>query len=244
MRRPSATQLLLSGVLAASLAGCASVGNYASDAPPGGGLEGVWRLNAAESDDPKKVLEKLRREARKRAQYVAPVEQQVPQQGGGRRRGGGQAGDGQQQPQTITADDGYQGDPNGPRQVDVRSPFVRVMGSDLLRNEVMAIHETPGSFTLDYGSSIRRLTPGERSVVSVPGGVADQSTGWKGKAYVVELHSQVGPDITEQYSLSEKRGRQLIVKVHLGGSGMPNVSLTRVYDPGGNATPRSLPTID
>ena len=113
-----------------------------------------------------------------------------------------------------------------------------------LRNEVLAIKQLPDSFVIDYGTSVRRLTPGGRSVVSVPGGVGDQSTGWKGKEYVVQIRSQVGPDVTEQYSLSQKSGKQLIVKVRLSGWSFPNVELTRVYDPAGAAEPRSFPSID
>ncbi len=244
----SVRQLVLSVALGATvlLTGCSGFRSLSPEAPPGTTLEGVWRLNPAQSDDPRKVLESLRARARKRAQqYAANPPPEQPAQQGSRRRGQGQGGgtatdDGSQQGPDYT----YQGDVNSTGMVDIRSPFVRVMASDMLRNEVLAIHQSPGSFIIDYGSSVRRLTAGAPSVVSVPGGVADQKTGWSGKDYVVDLRSQVGPDISEEYSLSQKHGRQLIVKVHLGGSGLPTVNLNLVYDPGGDATPHSFPTME
>ena len=122
------------------------------------------------------------------------------------------------------------------------TPYPTLFASDLLRSEVLTIRQTAGSVALDYGTSVRRFTPGEHSVVSVPGGVADQRTGWKGKEFVVDIRSQVGPDMTERYSLSPDK-KQLIVRVHMSGSNLPNVNLTRVYEPG-SYSPRAFPTND
>lgn len=207
--------------------GCATVGDYDAGTGPGVNFAGTWRLNAAQSDDPRKVLEKLRPKRSSQAQQAVPS--------GRRRRGGPQAG--QQQDVAPLPDD------NADAPLS-RSAFSLVPNSDLLRNEVLGIKQLPDAFVLDYGTSVRRLTPGQRSVVSVPGGVGDQSTGWKGKNYVVEVRSQLGVEMQETYSLSDKNGRQLIVKIHIGGSGFPTVSLTRVYDPAGAETPRALPSIE
>ena len=223
-----AALLLLTAMIALAW-GCSTVGSYEPGLPPGVNFAGIWRLNAAQSDDPRKVLEKLRP---KRPSSAAPG----VQSGGRRRRGGQGPGQGSTQEADL---------PEDPADAPLpRNAFSLVPNSDLLRNEVLGIKQLPESFVLDYGTSVRRLTPGLRSVVSVPGGVGDQSTGWKGKNYVVEVRSQLGVAVQETYSVSNKNGRQLIVRIHITGSGLPTLNLTRVYDPTGSETPRSLPSID
>ncbi len=124
----------------------------------------------------------------------------------------------------------------------LRSPFSQIFSSDMVRSDVVTIRESPGKFILDYGSSIRRFNPGERSVVSVPNGVADQRTGWKGRDYVVNLRSQEGPNQEEVYALSPDKKR-LTLTLRVGGNGFPNIKLTRVYNPGTTA-PRAYPKND
>jgi hypothetical protein len=95
---------------------------------------------------------------------------------------------------------------------------------------------------LDYGTSRRTFTPGQHSVVSAEGGVGDQTSGWKGRAYVIEVKAQNGPAMSEQYELSAD-GKQLIAKLHIGSSELPAVNLTRVYRPTDQA-PQPLPVND
>ncbi|MEJ0007187.1 MAG: hypothetical protein WDM77_12685 [Steroidobacteraceae bacterium] len=61
----------------------------------------------------------------------------------------------------------------------------------------------------------RRYTPGERSVVSVPSGVADQVAGWSGRKFLVHLKPQIGPNVEETYTLSGD-SRRLLVKIEGG----------------------------
>lgn len=76
----------------------------------------------------------------------------------------------------------------------------------------------------------RSYTPGQHSVVSVETGVADQSSGWKGRGYTIEIKPQIGPRSVEHYELSPD-GRQLIVHIEFDAEG-PNKALkvVRVYD--------------
>jgi hypothetical protein len=117
-----------------------------------------------------------------------------------------------------------------------------MLEEDAFRSEVLTIKQSPTSFIIDYGSSTRRLTPGLKSVVSDVRGVADQSTGWSGKEYVIDKRSQDGPNVSEHYSLTDG-GKQLVVKMTMGGNGFPAVKLTRVYDTAGAQT-RGFPTND
>lgn len=206
--------------------GCSSVGSYGPTAPQGVDFAGTWRLNVAASDDTRKALAKFR--PRRRSA------QQSQQQVTGRRRRGQQSG---QNPGDVLPEE----DEGGPPTPTL---LTLIPNSDVLRNEVLAIRQRPDAFIVDYGTSTHSFTPGEKSVVSVPEGVGDQSAGWKGKDFVVDVRSQLGMQMTETFSLSNKTGRQLIVKIQLSGSSVPRVALTRVYDPTSAEAPRSLPTIE
>ena len=205
--------------------GCSSVGSYEPTAPPGVDFAGTWRLNVAASDDPRKALEKFRPRR-------APAQQ--TQQAAGRRRRGQSSG--QNPGEAFPGED--EGGPPAPTLLTL------IPNSDVLRNEVLAIKQRPDAFIVDYGTSTHSFTPGEKSVVSVPEGVGDQSAGWHGKDFVIDVRSQLGMQMTETFSLSNKNGRQLIVKINLSGSSVPRVALTRVYDPTSSEAPRSLPSIE
>ena len=223
------------------LCGCIGV-SLDSEPNAGVSLAGTWRLDAGASDDPGKALDKAVRNA-PRSAPVASAPQQTGRRG---RRGGqqGQQGQGPVQPAGPSLQE--QDDPSvvGPvTRADVlRSPFSQIFSSDMVRSDVVTIRESPGKFILDYGTSVRRLTPGERSVVSVPNGVADQRTGWKGRDYVVSIRSQEGPNQEEVYALSPDKKR-LTLTLTVGGNGFPNIKLTRVYHPAADA-PRSYPRND
>jgi len=222
------------GWLAAGMAvlGCGSVKSFDAAEPQGENFAGTWRLNVAASDDPRKELEKLR------PRRASPGGGYGGQQQGERRRRGQQPGQGSQQDPTGGPDD-----PGGPELMRP-SPLPLIPNADALRNEVLSIKQRPDAFVIDYGVTVRSYTPGLKSVVSVPGGVGDQSTGWNGKDYVIDISSQLGLQMTQRFSISNKNGRQLIVKIHLSGTGFPTIQLTRVYDPTNAETPRSLPSLE
>ena len=73
--------------------------------------------------------------------------------------------------------------------------------------------------------------------------MADQSCGWKGREYVIEVRAQAGPDVTERYALSGD-GRHLVERLHIAPEELSAVDLTRVYDPTDETAPRQAPTND
>jgi hypothetical protein len=120
---------------------------------------------------------------------------------------------------------------------------MHVLMANISRGDFLTVRQTLEQIVLDYGSSVRAFTPGGHSVVSAESGVADQTSGWKGKVYLIEIRPQLGPEVIEQYGLSQD-GKHLVVKLHLGGGELPRVDLTRVYDPTTEVAPRALPTND
>jgi hypothetical protein len=239
MRRPRAAQVVLAAA-AAALAGCAA--RMAAEPPAGASLAGTWKLDPAASDDPQKVLDKMRAEAfkilaRKYAQAQAPPPVARP---GMRGATGGAAGSQDAEevaPPPPPGPGGHRPDPLR------RSPMAHVILAAVDRGDFLTVHQGPDEFVLDYGSSQRSFTPGAHSVVSAEGGVGDQTSGWKGRAYVIRVRAQIGPDVTEEYALSAD-GRELIEKLHIGSGELSAVDLTRVYRPTTEAAPRHLPEND
>ena len=108
---------------------------------------------------------------------------------------------------------------------------------NMSRGDFLTVRQTPEQIVLDYGTSVRSFTPGGHSVVSAEGGVADQTSGWKGKEYVVQIKPQMGPRVLERYGLSEDR-KHLVLKLHFEGGELPKVDLTRVHDFTDEVAPR------
>lgn len=227
--------VLLCAAAATSLAGCAGT-RLSPDAPAGITLAGAWKLNRAASDDPQKLLERMRTEAFKRLGRRAGARPEV--RGGGRR---GSPPDDQpleEDPAPVRAAHGV------PRPDPLlRSPMAHVLLTSIARGDFLTVRQGPGEFTLDYGTSQRSFTPAARSVVSAEGGVADQTSGWQGREYVIRVRAQLGPDVTERYGLSAD-GKHLVAKVHIATEELSAVELTRVYDPTHETAPRQLPTND
>jgi hypothetical protein len=229
-----ARQITLAAITCVTLAGCGSVTRLDPTPAKSTDLSGTWLLDRAASDDPKPLLDKLRPKPVSRRWDAPPDDgtgmgddsgpsgggQQGGGQsggGGGRRRGGG---GGQSQPDMAyrNNNDAY-----------THTMVIKTLQADLARADNLAIRQSPEKFSLDYGSTVRSFTPGSVSVVSAAWGVADQSSGWKGKDFVIHVKPQMGVASVEKYTLSED-GKHLLEELTLGGGEFPSVKLKRVYD--------------
>jgi hypothetical protein len=233
--RPMVCATLL---LIAALTGC--IGTHLSpETPKGVQLQGVWRLNRTASDDPQKIIDRLKAEALKKVRRAmnAPPPPSMDQPG--RRRGPvGNAGVTDQPTQEdLQAQQGPGVDPLR------NSPTMHEFRAILQRSDYLTIRQSPDQVGFDYGTTVRSYTPGGHSVVSSENGVADQNAGWKGKQFVINIKPQLGPQVAEEYELSPD-GKQLIVKSHIGPFELSKVNFTRVYDATGAAVPNSRPSND
>ena len=225
---PTAAGWVLCVAAGAALCGCAGE-RESPDAPPSVSLAGNWKLDHAASDDPEKILAKMR------AQAFHLMGQRPAEPRPGMRGANDVPPPGQED---------YSPDAHGHRPDPlVRSPMARIIVAAVARGDFLTVRQAPGEFELDYGGVRRSFTPGQRSVVStVDGGVGDQTSGWKGSEYVILMRSQMGPEVTESYHLS-KDGR-LVDKLHIGSAELSAVELTRIYDPSTEAAPRQVPVND
>jgi hypothetical protein len=232
-----AGRVLLCAAAATSLAGCAGT-RLSADAPAGITLAGAWKLNRAASDDPQKVLDRMRAEAFKRMGRRVTAAPRPDVRGGGRRSP-------PPDDQPLEEDPAPARVAHGAPRPDplLRSPMAHVLLTSIARGDLLTVRQGPGEFALDYGTSQRSFTPGARSVVSAEGGVADQTSGWQGREYVIRVRAQLGPDVTERYGLAAD-GKHLVAKLHIATEELSAVELTRVYDPANETAPRQLPTND
>jgi hypothetical protein len=232
-----AREITLAVITCVTLAGCGSVSRLDPIPSKSIDLSGTWVLDHSASDDPKPLLDKLRPKPASHRWGAPPDEgtgmdddsgppgggQQGGGQpgggggGGGRRRGGG---GGQSQPDMAyrNNNDAY-----------THTTVIKMLQADLARADNLAIRQSPEKFSLDYGSTVRNFTPGSVSVVSAAWGVADQSSGWKGKDFIIHVKPQMGVASVEKFTLSED-GKHLTEELALGGGEFPSVKLKRVYD--------------
>lgn len=226
---------------AVALSGCLGT-RLEPESQPGVHIAGIWKLNRTASDDPQKIITALRTEAEKRirrAMNAAPPPTVYGEggqgQGQGRRRGG--AGSSSEQEDLMAQGPGFGGDPLR------NSPTMHALRDVLNRGDYLTIRQSPEQVSFDYGNYSRSYTPGGHSVVSSETGVADQTSGWDARQYVINIKPQLGPAMVEEYGLSPD-GKQLIVKTHIGPFELQKVNLTRVYDAATAVVPNSGPSID
>jgi hypothetical protein len=202
--------------LLVGLASCSSVGKLTGASPVPTDLSGTWKLNRNASDDPAKVFEKLRgdHERRERESQTQDADASLP---GERRPGSGQS-----------EDDGSGGRGRDERR-ERKSPGEFFDGFGTGRG-LLRIAQRPADIVIDNGVSSRKFVPGATSVVSVKGGVADQTSGWDGKDFVIDTTGRNRPEIIERYAVAPDR-RSLTVAIKISGHGqMPTVEWKLVYD--------------
>jgi hypothetical protein len=238
--------IALTAMACLALAGCGSVSRLEPIPSKSIDLSGSWVLDHSASDDPKPLLDKLR---------PKPVAHRgdTPddgtglsddsdasgggQQGGGQRGGGGRSrrgggGGGQSQP-----DPAYRNN----NDAYTHTTVIKSLQADLARAENLTIRQSAERFSLDYGSTVRNFTPGSVSVVGAAWGVADQSSGWKGKDFIIQVRPQMGVASVEKFTLSDD-GKRLTEQLSLGGGEFPSVKLKRIYDHTDRPLPRAVPT--
>jgi hypothetical protein len=221
---------------ATALAGCTT--QLAAAPPAGVSLAGNWKVDPGASDDPQKALAKMREEAYKiiaRRQSAPPP---LPPPGARGKAGGSAA-------ESPPEEDLPPPPPPGAQRPDPlrRSPMAHVILDFIARGDFLTVRQAPGQFVLDYGITVRTFTPGAHSVVSAEGGVGDQTSGWKGHSYLIQVKAQSGPDVTEEFSVAAD-GKELLDKLHIGSAELPAVTLTRVYRPSDEVAPRLTPNND
>ena len=202
----------------ACLLACTGAGSLSPDAPSHVDLSGTWKLDRALSDNPEALYAKIQQQ--RAARYAELVGDSAHSQSGP----GGAAG-------VISGDPNSQQSPE--MQAAVASshlnPYDMGVFGTIPRGDVLSIRQSAGDMYISDGTNNRSFTPGRKSVVSVPEGVADQHSGWKSRAYVIDVKANAGPETIERYRLSDD-GQHLLAEIDSHGGNMPTMKIKRVYD--------------
>jgi hypothetical protein len=202
--------------LALALSGCATFARPSADPPPGVNFTGIWKLDPQLSTDVPTALQKI-----------------MPRRRGGPHGGGEDGGD----------EGGGLGQlgPRGPQvggETFVMPIDISLQRSLLSGGGYLQIEQRTDEFIVSNGDTTNNYVPGENSVVSIPNGVAQRRSGWKKKAYWVELQPEYGPHVTEKFRL-ENGGKRLIETINVASDGrVRRLEVTRVYEP-----TRDVPTL-
>jgi len=210
------------GVILASLAAC--VAPRVHDLPPANySIAGVWELNRALSPDEDKILASLQPKPRGRPGKGAPTGPPAPEV--------------INDPTTdLPPIDTSAGGRNlglygfGENERNQYRPPIDFQTNVLQGGQWLKIGQSDTEVSIMNAATLRKYTPGERSVVSVPSGVADQVAGWSGRSFLINLAPQIGPRVEESYTLSGD-SRHLLVKIDVASEGRnKSMKVTRTYD--------------
>jgi hypothetical protein len=223
-RRPSG-RIFYSCLILAGLVGCTLAPTLHEEPPANYSIAGLWELNTALSTDADKALAGVQPKPRgERGGKGAPSSAPAPEvindpttdlppidiSNGGRGRG-------------------FQGY-DAERERMLYRPPLDFQTNALMGGQWLKIQQSDTEVRIGNAAMSRSFTPGQKSVVSVTSGVADQRAGWSGRSFVVYVEPQVGPRVEETYSLTAD-GRQLVVKINISSEGRNNaLKVTRTYD--------------
>ncbi|MGB6449569.1 MAG: hypothetical protein WBE92_02335 [Steroidobacteraceae bacterium] len=226
-RSPIARVALAGAVAAVSVAGCAGFTRVSDQPPPGFMLAGTWKLDPQLSTDSRAALQHILPKPRKRTSTSSEEDTDsiTDSTGTGTDNGSG-TGQGQGQGEgRRSRSNPFPNEDNPGYPVDISLQQSLLSGGDYLK-----IQQRPDEFVVWNGDTTRSYVPGEQSVVSVPSGVADQRSGWKGKAYWISIRPQVGPSVTEEFHLTDD-GKHLIETIDVASDHrVRSLKVTRVYD--------------
>jgi hypothetical protein len=203
------------------LAACSTFAGYGEDPPAGVDLSGTWKLDPAHSTDTRATLDQLQK-ARTKAQQQSERElMQTP----------------------VQTSRGRPADPalpplDRPPPPDIALQIEVLRGGDWLR-----LAQRESELTISNGDTSHSFTAGAKSVVSVPSGVADQRSGWKGREFHIDVKPQLGPRVSRSFQLSTEG--KLVETIDISREGhIPALHVIRVYAHTNEEMPQVVPGSD
>ena len=243
--RPSRALRLSASAFVAALSGCSMAPLRLTAPAHAPHLAGNWQLDAAHSEPIDAAVKRLQAQlharmrkalrAMKRAEARAQSES-APSSGGDHDRDGSSA------PARIG---GHTVQEPG---VEVSAPmfgaaWVRELIGHVPVGSRLNLALSPREFSLTSATGIQQCNLGIPTVVTFgPHDTANQSCGWRGHAFVIELQPLLAPKLSEQFAIAP--GGELVMTLHLSGQGV-DVTLVRRYRRTTQGPPQTLlPTSD
>lgn len=169
-------------------------------------LSGYWKLNAALSDDPERMLAERLEAERQRYVRERRREQRARQPGA---------------PADIQVERRLR--PWQKRQLENFRRMLAVSDS-------LTIEQQGADVTITSAVESRRVTAGSHTQVSMPEGqLADSEVGWDGEWFVIERHVRRGPGALEKFRLL-KNGQLEYYMRWSGDTELAGMKVRRIFD--------------
>lgn len=205
--------LVLSIFMCPVLAAC-GIAPSSFDAAPehGADLSGGWRLNAALSDDPERMLEeRLAEENERDEQWRRRMERARPPEA----------------PPAIDVHAAPNRRGRRPWQIRREENFRQMLGV----TKMLTIRQEGSRIEIDSALESRRLVAGAQTQVSLPEGqLADSSVGWDGDVLVIERVVRRGPRVIEQFRLLKNTDQLEYTMAWSGDTELKGIKTRRVFD--------------
>jgi hypothetical protein len=225
---PSRALRLCAAALAAALSGCSPAPLRLTAPTHAPHLAGNWRLDAAHSEPIDAAVQRLQAQlharmrkalrAMKRAEARAQT-QSAPSSG--------RDHDGDSSSAPVRAGGRTVQEPS----VEVSAPmvgaaWVRELIGHVPVGSILGLALSPREFSLTSATGVQQCSLGIPTVIAFgPHDTANQSCGWRGQVFIIELQPLLGPKLSEQFAIAP--GGELVMTLHLSGTGV-DVSRVRL----------------
>jgi hypothetical protein len=175
-------------------------------------LSGVWKLDAAASDDPQRMLdERLAKERELRQRWRRQEESMRP-------RGA---------PPDLESSQ----EQAAPRRRPWQQRRYENLRKMLAISDTLTISQSGTSVDIVSAVETRRVQAGSRTQVSMPEGqLADSSVGWDGEWFVIERTVRKGPRAVEKYRIVKKTGQLEYRMAWSGDTELAGMKVTRYFE--------------
>jgi hypothetical protein len=196
-------------------------------------LSGHWTLNAAQSDDPEAMLQKMLEQERQRYMRWRHEEDRM-------RMPGIPAEPDAENPNVDQGDASAAPPPRQPTQRPWQKRrdenYRRMLG--ITKSLVILQSGTTLDITSDQES--RRVEAGSRTQVSMPEGqLADSAVGWDGEWFVIERTVKRGPHVVEKFRIVRKTGQLEYTMAWSGDTDLAGMKVRRIFERADGSVPPS-----
>jgi hypothetical protein len=193
-------------------------------------LSGHWALNAAQSDDPEAMLQKMLDKERERYMKWRHEEERMRMPG---LPADPDAESPDVEPGSATAQPPR---PPGQRPWQKRRDenYRRMLGV----TKSLVIRQSGTTFDIASEQESRRVEAGSHTQVSMPEGqLADSEAGWDGEWFVIERTVRRGPHVVEKFRIARKTGQLEYTMAWSGDTDLAGMKVRRLFDRADGSVP-------
>jgi hypothetical protein len=192
-------------------------------------LSGHWALNAAQSDDPEAMLQKMLDKERERYMKWRQQEDSM--------RMPGIPADPDSESPGVDQDN-----PAAPPRQPAQRPWQKRRDENYRRmlgvTKSLVIRQSGTTFDITSDQESRRVEAGSHTQVSMPEGqLADSEAGWDGEWFVIERTVRRGPHAVEKFRIVRKTGQLEYTMAWSGDTDLAGMKVRRIFDRADGSVP-------